>query len=70
MVVPARTPPPVIGKLNGELVRILGQAEVRDRLVREGAEPASTTPEAFAAYMRAEVAKWSKVINTANIRID
>ena len=70
MVVPSRTPQPVIGKLNGELVRILGQAEVRDRLVREGAEPASTTPEAFAAYMRSEVAKWSKVIKTANIRID
>jgi len=70
MVVPARTPPPVIGKLNGELVRILGQAEVRDRMVPLGPEPARTTPEAFAAYMRAEVAKWSKVINTANIRID
>jgi len=38
--------------------------------VREGADPASTTPEAFAAYMRSEVAKWSKVIKTANIRID
>ena len=42
----------------------------RERLVREGSDPASTTPDAFAAYMRAEVAKWSKVIKDANIRVD
>ena len=70
VVVPARTPPPVVAKLNGALVRILAQTEVRERLVREGAEPASTTPDAFATYMRAEVAKWNKVIKTANIRIE
>lgn len=70
VVVPALTPQPVIDKLNGELVRILAHPEVRQRLVREGAEPASTTPDAFAAYMRTEVAKWSKVIRDANIRVE
>ena len=70
LVVPARTPQPVIVKLNRELVKILSQPEVRERLVREGADPASTTPEAFAGYMRTEVAKWSKVIKDAHIRID
>lgn len=70
LVVPARTPQPIIRKLNGELVKILGQPEVRVRLLREGAEPAGSTPEIFAAYMQAETAKWSKVIKTANIRVE
>jgi tripartite-type tricarboxylate transporter receptor subunit TctC len=70
VVVPARTPPAVVNKLNAELAKILALREVRERLVREGADPASTTPDAFAAYMRAEVAKWSKVIKDANIRVD
>ena len=70
VVVPARTPHAVISPLNGELVKILAQPDVRERLVREGADPASTTPEAFTAYMRSEVAKWSKVIKTANIKAE
>ena len=70
VVGPARTPHAVISKLNGELVKILAQPDVRERLVREGADPASTTPEAFTAYMRSEVAKWSKVIKTANIKAE
>ena len=51
-------------------MKILAQPDVRERLVREGADPASTTPEAFTAYMRSEVAKWSKVIKTANIKAE
>ena len=70
VVVPARTPQPVITKLNAELVKILSQPDVRERLMREGADPASTTPQAFATYMRTEVAKWSKVIKDANIRVE
>ncbi len=68
VVAPARTPNPVIKKLNSDLVSILGQLEVRERLVREGAEPAGTTPEVFSAYLQSETAKWSKVIKQANIR--
>jgi tripartite-type tricarboxylate transporter receptor subunit TctC len=67
MVVPARTPQSVIAKLNRELVKILAQPEVRERLVREGADPASSTPDAFAGYMRS---KWNKVIKDAHIRIE
>ena len=70
MVVPSRTPQPVIGKLNGELVRILGQAEVRDRLVAKAPNPRAPHRKRSPPYMRSEVAKWSKVIKTANIRID
>ena len=70
VVVPARTPPAVVSKLNAELAKILALPEVRERLTREGADPAHTTPDAFAAYMRTEVTKWSKVIKDANIRTD
>lgn len=70
VVVPARTPQPIIRKLNGELVKILGQPEVRERLVREGAEPAGSTPEVFTAYMQTETAKWNNVIKEAHIRAE
>jgi tripartite-type tricarboxylate transporter receptor subunit TctC len=43
---------------------------VRQKLVAMGAEPAADTPENFAEYLRAEVAKWAKVIKTASVTVD
>jgi tripartite-type tricarboxylate transporter receptor subunit TctC len=70
MVVPARTPAAVVARLNAEVARILAQPEVRERFTREGAEPAASSPAEFAAYMRAEVDKWTRVIRQGNIRVE
>ena len=55
-------------KLNRESARILETPEMRDYLLREGAEPAGATPEEFSAHFRAEMAKWAKVIREAGIK--
>jgi len=69
-LVPAGTPPAVIERLNTELVRILRSPEVQDRLVADGATASPSTPEAFGAFIKAEIAKWAKVVEAAAIRIE
>jgi tripartite-type tricarboxylate transporter receptor subunit TctC len=51
-------------KLNADIVRVLGRKEMRQRLVDSGAEPGGGTPAEFAAMIRAEIGKWSKVVQT------
>ena len=66
----AKTPRPVITKLNREVVRILGLPDVREKLLALGAEPAPMAPEAFDAHVRAEIAKFSKIVREANIKVE
>lgn len=58
---PGKTPRPVVAKLNGEIHRILAAQDVRSRLAEEGAEPVVTTPEAFSAIVKGDIAKWKKI---------
>jgi tripartite-type tricarboxylate transporter receptor subunit TctC len=67
---PAGTKPEIVARLNSELVRIMGNPQVRERLVKVGMNPTSTAPTAFQDYIRSEVTKWSRVIRQANIKID
>jgi len=64
---PAGTPNEIVAKINGELTGMLEAPEVRTRISREGADPVGSTPEAFAARVKSEIAKWSKVIKTSGI---
>lgn len=70
VVVPAGTPRAIAGRLSEELVAIGKLADVRERLVREGADPVASTPAEFASYMRAERAKWAKVARAAHIQAE
>ena len=67
---PAATPKPIIDRLYREISRVLATAEARDWFGAVGLEPLADTPEAFAAAIRAEHAKWGKVIREAGIRIE
>jgi len=67
---PARTPKEIVATLNREIVRILALPDVRERLIAQGAEPVGDTPEQFAQYIKAEAAKWGKVIKTLNLKIE
>ncbi|HEX3137298.1 MAG TPA: tripartite tricarboxylate transporter substrate-binding protein, partial [Casimicrobiaceae bacterium] len=67
---PARTPKEIVATLNREVVRILALPDVRERLIAQGAEPVGDTPEQFAQYIKAEAAKWGKVIKTLNLKIE
>ena len=68
VLAPAATPRPIVVRLHGEIVRVLQAAEVRDRLSADGADPVGSTPEEFAAFLRAETAKWAKVVKDAGIQ--
>ena len=68
MFAPANLPAAVTQRLNAEIVRVMQLADVRERLASQGAEPMSGSPEAFADYVRAELAKWSAVVKTAGMR--
>lgn len=70
LLAPAKTPASIIGKLNAEVARILGTPEVRKIFANEGAEAVGNSSGEFAAVVKAETAKWAKVIKTAGIKID
>ena len=67
---PARTPREVLVKLNKEIVRIIALPDVKERLISQGAEPVGDTPEEFAQFIKAEAAKWGKVIKALNLKIE
>ncbi|MGZ8210489.1 MAG: Bug family tripartite tricarboxylate transporter substrate binding protein [Burkholderiales bacterium] len=70
ILVPAGTPRPIVERLSAEIVKIMHTPGVLDRLAADGPVPVGNSPEAFAAMIKAEQAKWSKVIREANIRIE
>jgi tripartite-type tricarboxylate transporter receptor subunit TctC len=68
ILAPARTPQDILNKLNREIARILQLPDVKERLLALGADPAPTTPEGFDAHVRAEVAKFRKIVQDAGIK--
>jgi tripartite-type tricarboxylate transporter receptor subunit TctC len=64
---PAGTPKEVVAKINAEAVAMLNTPEVRQRIAHEGADPVGSMPDQFAARVKAEIAKWGKVIRAAGI---
>jgi tripartite-type tricarboxylate transporter receptor subunit TctC len=68
--VAAGTPSDVIARLNTELVKALAVPDVRARLTEVGLEAVSNSPDAFAAYIRAETDKWARVVKGANIKVE
>jgi tripartite-type tricarboxylate transporter receptor subunit TctC len=70
LLAPAGTPREIVSRLHAEIVKSLATAEVRERFVSFGTEPVGNTPEAFAAQIKGDLAKWAKVARAANIRAD
>jgi tripartite-type tricarboxylate transporter receptor subunit TctC len=70
VVVPPKTPKEVIGKLAGEIIRIQAMADFKEKLAVQGVEPFVNGPEQFAAFMKAESAKYAKIIKAANIKLE
>jgi tripartite-type tricarboxylate transporter receptor subunit TctC len=66
----AGTPPEIVKRLNAEMVRILNSEEVKDRITKSGVDVVAGTPEHFSGFLKAEVARWAKVINEAGIKAD
>lgn len=60
----------MIEKLNRTVGHILEAKDVAERLQAQGAEPMRGTPDAFATFMRQEMAKWAPVVKTANVKAE
>jgi tripartite-type tricarboxylate transporter receptor subunit TctC len=69
-MVPAKTPPAIVARLSQELARVLKLPDVRERLLSQGIEPVSNTPEEFTAYIRSEMAKWAKVVKASGAKAE
>ncbi len=65
---PAKTPRPIIDRLSTEFVNAIKSPDLRDRLVKTGADPVGSTPEQYTAFVQNEIAKWDKVIKAAGIK--
>ena len=70
LFVPAGIPKPVFARLHKEIMQALARPDVRERLAGIGLEPVSNTPQEFAAQVKADIAKWRKVIQEVKIKAD
>jgi tripartite-type tricarboxylate transporter receptor subunit TctC len=70
MLGPAGLPKPVVDRAWRDTAALLKTADVRDRFAALGADPIGNTPEEFTAFIKAEIAKWEKVIRSAGIQVD
>lgn len=68
MFAPAKTPKPIIAKINAQVVAILAQPEVRQGLIAIGADPRSSTPEELAAFMKNDTERLRQIIRSAGLR--
>ena len=64
------TPAPIVNRLNAEIVKSLNTPEMRERLTGLGCEVVGNKPEELAAFLKAEIAKWGKVVKESGARID
>jgi tripartite-type tricarboxylate transporter receptor subunit TctC len=67
---PAGTPKEIVGTLSAEIERNLARPDFREKLQSLGMDPLSSTPEQFSALMKADTARFAKIIKTANIKVE
>jgi tripartite-type tricarboxylate transporter receptor subunit TctC len=66
----ARTPQPIIARLNAEINAIMKDPEMRERLLSQGAEPLTGTPDDARRYLAREIEVWGKVVRDAGIKVE
>jgi len=70
ILAPARTPPAIIGRLNKELVTLLGTPEIQEQFKKQGVDSSPSTPEEFGAYIKSEIPKWAKVVKASGAVVE
>ena len=70
VLAPAGAPKPIVDKLSAEITRIMSVADTREKLHNQGMEAFISTPDQFGALMKADMARFAKIIKSANIKID
>ena len=67
---PAKTPAPILDKLNAEMIRIINDPEVKERLATLAFTPVGDSRAQFAAFIKAEIAKWGKAVRDSGAKAD
>lgn len=70
LLAPAGTPPAIVSRLHAEVAGVLGRSETKDQLTAQGVDAMPATPAEFAAYIRAEMAKWGRVVKASGARVE
>jgi tripartite-type tricarboxylate transporter receptor subunit TctC len=70
VLLPAGTPRPIVQKFHADIVKVMKDPDLKERFGQLGVDAVSSSPEEFAAFMRAESAKYAKLIKDANIQVD
>ena len=70
VLAPAGTPPAIVARLSSEIARIVGVREVRERLASFGLETVGSTPEQLTEFMKADLDKWSKLVQRIGLKTD
>ena len=70
VLAPAKTPPDVVARLNSEIRKVMAEPDMKAQLLKAGIDPLTSTPDEFAATIKADTAKWSKVVKASGARVD
>jgi tripartite-type tricarboxylate transporter receptor subunit TctC len=70
ILAPAGTPKEIVARLNAEMVKIMRSPEITDRFNKAGVDVVASSSEEFSAFLKAEVARWAKVVKDADIKAD
>ena len=70
LLVPVKVPRAIVNKLHADIVRVVQLPDVKQKLQLDAAEPVGSTPEEFSAHLKAEIARWTKVVKAGGIKVD
>jgi len=70
LVAPAGTPVPIVARLNREIVRVMHLPDINARIAEQGAEIVADSPEQFGAFIKTELAKWTKIVRETGMRLE
>jgi tripartite-type tricarboxylate transporter receptor subunit TctC len=70
LFVPAGTPPAIVARINADVAKILAAPDLRERIEAAGFDPVGGSPEAFARYVKEEVARWAKIVRATGAKED
>lgn len=70
VVMPAKTPPEIVNKLNAEITKALKNPAVLEKLAAQGAQPLGSTPDEYGAYLRSEIQRWGAVAKATGAKLD
>jgi len=70
LLVPAKTPPDIVKRLNTEIIKTLASSDVRAKLALQGAEPLGSTPAEYGAYIKSEIERWTKAVKQTGASLE